>query len=149
MLTISSSNHYCISMITSLVVSMVTVHLRMRPVDQSNPKTLFPSSSAVTYWQIELQEGAVAGRFPSSSAVTYWQIELQEGAVAGRFPSSSAVTYWQIELQEGAVAGRFPSSSAVTYWQIELQEGAVAGRNWCIDRTLEMRCTQCNVGFTA
>ncbi|XP_052783710.1 inositol 1,4,5-trisphosphate receptor type 1-like isoform X3 [Mya arenaria] len=36
-------------------------HLRMRPVDQSNPKTLFPSSSAVTYWQIELQEGAVAG----------------------------------------------------------------------------------------
>ncbi|KAL4219957.1 hypothetical protein ACF0H5_020368 [Mactra antiquata] len=37
------------------------VHLRMRPVDQSNPKTLFPSSSAVTYWQIELQEGCVAG----------------------------------------------------------------------------------------
>ncbi|ESO83880.1 hypothetical protein LOTGIDRAFT_236387 [Lottia gigantea] len=37
------------------------VHLRVRQADQSNPKTLFPSSSAVTYWQIELQEGSVAG----------------------------------------------------------------------------------------
>ncbi|XP_076454279.1 inositol 1,4,5-trisphosphate-gated calcium channel ITPR3-like isoform X3 [Babylonia areolata] len=37
------------------------VHLRMRPVDPNKPKTLFPSSSAITYWQIELQEGPVAG----------------------------------------------------------------------------------------
>ncbi|KAK6195687.1 hypothetical protein SNE40_001061 [Patella caerulea] len=37
------------------------VHLRVRTVDQNNPKTLFPSSSAVTYWQIELQEGPIAG----------------------------------------------------------------------------------------
>ncbi|XP_062567417.1 inositol 1,4,5-trisphosphate receptor type 3-like isoform X1 [Saccostrea cucullata] len=37
------------------------VHLRMRPMDPANPKTLFPSTSAVTYWQIELQEGPVQG----------------------------------------------------------------------------------------
>ncbi|KAK3094787.1 hypothetical protein FSP39_006217 [Pinctada imbricata] len=37
------------------------VHLRMRPMDQTNPKTLFPSSSAVTYWQVELHEGPVQG----------------------------------------------------------------------------------------
>ncbi|XP_067668084.1 inositol 1,4,5-trisphosphate-gated calcium channel ITPR2-like [Haliotis asinina] len=37
------------------------VHLRMRPIDQANPKTMFPSSSAVTYWQIELQEGPITG----------------------------------------------------------------------------------------
>ncbi|KAK7486477.1 hypothetical protein BaRGS_00022278, partial [Batillaria attramentaria] len=40
---------------------LCTVHLRMRPVDPNTPKTLFPSSSAVTYWQIELQDGPVAG----------------------------------------------------------------------------------------
>lgn len=33
----------------------------MRPMDPANPKTLFPSTSAVTYWQIELQEGPVQG----------------------------------------------------------------------------------------
>ncbi|KAL3848254.1 hypothetical protein ACJMK2_019123, partial [Sinanodonta woodiana] len=37
------------------------VHLRMRPVDQSKPKTMFPSSSAITYWEIELQESPVRG----------------------------------------------------------------------------------------
>ncbi|KAL5004999.1 hypothetical protein ScPMuIL_018455, partial [Solemya velum] len=37
------------------------VHLRLRPIDQSKPKTLFPSSSAVTYWQVELEEGPVIG----------------------------------------------------------------------------------------
>ncbi|OWF52185.1 Inositol 1,4,5-trisphosphate receptor type 3 [Mizuhopecten yessoensis] len=37
------------------------VHLRMRPMDQTNPKTLFPSTSAVTYWQIELQDGPISG----------------------------------------------------------------------------------------
>lgn len=30
-------------------------------MDPANPKTLFPSTSAVTYWQIELQEGPVQG----------------------------------------------------------------------------------------
>ncbi|XP_060553969.1 inositol 1,4,5-trisphosphate receptor type 2-like [Ruditapes philippinarum] len=37
------------------------VHLRCRPVVQTNPKSMIPSTSAVTYWQIELQEGCVAG----------------------------------------------------------------------------------------
>ena len=38
-----------------------TVHLRLRPMDQNNPRTLFPSTSAVTYWQIELQTGPIDG----------------------------------------------------------------------------------------
>ncbi|KAJ8309658.1 hypothetical protein KUTeg_011523 [Tegillarca granosa] len=37
------------------------VHLRMRPLDPAVPKTLNPSSSAITYWQIESQEGPTAG----------------------------------------------------------------------------------------
>ncbi|XP_053404101.1 inositol 1,4,5-trisphosphate receptor type 3-like isoform X2 [Mercenaria mercenaria] len=37
------------------------VHLRCRPVEPSNPKSMLPSSSAITFWQIELQEGCVAG----------------------------------------------------------------------------------------
>ncbi|XP_061178320.1 inositol 1,4,5-trisphosphate receptor type 2-like [Saccostrea echinata] len=37
------------------------VHMRLRPMDQTIPKTLFPSSSAITYWQIERQEGPVSG----------------------------------------------------------------------------------------
>ncbi|XP_070173522.1 inositol 1,4,5-trisphosphate-gated calcium channel ITPR3-like [Littorina saxatilis] len=37
------------------------VHLRLRPVDQSQPKTMFPSTSADTYWQIEMEDGPVAG----------------------------------------------------------------------------------------
>ncbi|XP_078311676.1 inositol 1,4,5-trisphosphate-gated calcium channel ITPR2-like [Crassostrea virginica] len=37
------------------------VHMRLRPIDQTIPKTLFPSTSAITYWQIERQEGPVFG----------------------------------------------------------------------------------------
>ncbi|XP_070173454.1 inositol 1,4,5-trisphosphate-gated calcium channel ITPR3-like [Littorina saxatilis] len=37
------------------------VHLRLRPVDPNRPRTLFPSSSAVTFWQIELEDGPVSG----------------------------------------------------------------------------------------
>jgi len=36
-------------------------HLRLRPVDQNNPKSLFPSTSAITYWQIEMEDGAING----------------------------------------------------------------------------------------
>ena len=31
-------------------------------MDQKNPKSLFPSSSAITYWQVEMQEGPIAGK---------------------------------------------------------------------------------------
>ncbi|XP_070538210.1 inositol 1,4,5-trisphosphate-gated calcium channel ITPR3-like [Ptychodera flava] len=37
------------------------VHLRVRLTDQNNPKTLFPSSSAIVYWQIEAEEGIMKG----------------------------------------------------------------------------------------
>ncbi|XP_052703116.1 inositol 1,4,5-trisphosphate receptor type 3-like isoform X4 [Crassostrea angulata] len=37
------------------------VHMRLRPINQSIPKTMSPSTSAITYWQIERQEGPVSG----------------------------------------------------------------------------------------
>ncbi|EDV25315.1 uncharacterized protein TRIADDRAFT_55241 [Trichoplax adhaerens] len=38
-----------------------TVHLRVRPVDPSRPKSLNPTSSAITYWQIELLDEPMKG----------------------------------------------------------------------------------------
>ncbi|KAK2148285.1 hypothetical protein LSH36_505g01003 [Paralvinella palmiformis] len=52
----------------------VVVHLRVRPVDQSNPRTLFPSTSAITYWQIELQDEAVNGILTHTHTHTHTQI---------------------------------------------------------------------------
>ncbi|XP_065834186.1 inositol 1,4,5-trisphosphate receptor type 3-like isoform X2 [Oscarella lobularis] len=37
------------------------VHLRLRPADQDRPRSLFPSTSAITYWQIELEKSSVTG----------------------------------------------------------------------------------------
>ncbi|XP_033730119.1 LOW QUALITY PROTEIN: inositol 1,4,5-trisphosphate receptor type 2-like [Pecten maximus] len=37
------------------------VHLRVRPMDQTIPKTMFPSTASITFWQIELQDGPVKG----------------------------------------------------------------------------------------
>nr|XP_006825393.1 PREDICTED: inositol 1,4,5-trisphosphate receptor type 1-like [Saccoglossus kowalevskii] len=37
------------------------VHLRVRITDPSHPKTLFPSTSAIVYWQIEAEEGMMKG----------------------------------------------------------------------------------------
>ncbi|XP_070537450.1 LOW QUALITY PROTEIN: inositol 1,4,5-trisphosphate-gated calcium channel ITPR3-like [Ptychodera flava] len=37
------------------------VHLRVRLTDPNNPKTLFPSTSAIIYWQIEAEEGMMKG----------------------------------------------------------------------------------------
>lgn len=37
--------------------------MRLRPINQSIPKTMSPSTSAITYWQIERQEGPVSGKF--------------------------------------------------------------------------------------
>ena len=50
-----------------------TVHLRLRPMDQNNPRTLFPSTSAVTYWQIELQTGPIDGMSNFVCMYFYWK----------------------------------------------------------------------------
>lgn len=42
------------------------VHMRLRPINQSIPKTMSPSTSAITYWQIERQEGPVSGKYYTS-----------------------------------------------------------------------------------
>ncbi|XP_075250138.1 inositol 1,4,5-trisphosphate-gated calcium channel ITPR2-like isoform X3 [Convolutriloba macropyga] len=36
-------------------------HLRVREVDPTSPKTMSPSTSAITYWQLELEEGPLRG----------------------------------------------------------------------------------------
>lgn len=40
--------------------------MRLRPINQSIPKTMSPSTSAITYWQIERQEGPVSGKYNTS-----------------------------------------------------------------------------------
>lgn len=42
-------------------MTSLTVHLRVRPVDLSIPKTLNPSSSAITYWQLEKEKSLLDG----------------------------------------------------------------------------------------
>ncbi|CAD5117763.1 DgyrCDS6509 [Dimorphilus gyrociliatus] len=37
------------------------VHMRLRPIDNSKPKTMFPSTSAITYWQVEHKNGLQYG----------------------------------------------------------------------------------------
>ena len=38
-----------------------SVHLRIRLVDQLIPKTLYPSTSGNTYWQIEAESSILSG----------------------------------------------------------------------------------------
>lgn len=42
---------------------LFAVHFRLRPMDQSNPKTLFPSTSAITYWQFEAEDRSLEGNY--------------------------------------------------------------------------------------
>ncbi|ELU07682.1 hypothetical protein CAPTEDRAFT_189051 [Capitella teleta] len=42
---------------------MQDVHLRVRGIDYSIPKTVFPSTSAITYWQIEAKNSMFPGGF--------------------------------------------------------------------------------------
>ena len=58
----------------------------MRPVDQANPRTLFPSSSAVTYWQIEMQEGGVAGMIEDLMYQTKLCTSTQRSPMLSKFP---------------------------------------------------------------
>ena len=41
----------------------LTVHLRERSVDPSKPKSAFPSTSAITYWQVEQENSVLDGKF--------------------------------------------------------------------------------------
>jgi len=44
-------------------VFYVAVHLRVREVDQLVPKSLYPSSSGNTYWQVETESSLLSGLF--------------------------------------------------------------------------------------
>ena len=37
------------------------MHLRVRRIDSTMPKTMYPSSSAITYWQLEKERGPLDG----------------------------------------------------------------------------------------
>jgi len=45
----------------------VSVHLRVREVDQLIPKSLYPSSSGNTYWQVETESSLLNGQLPQLS----------------------------------------------------------------------------------
>ena len=55
------------SRLTSLSRALLTpkedpVHLRIRRQDQSRPKTIYPSTSAIVYWQLEKEHSIVDGK---------------------------------------------------------------------------------------
>lgn len=41
---------------------ILTVHLRIREIDQLCAKSLYPSSSANTYWQVEAESSVLCGK---------------------------------------------------------------------------------------
>ena len=55
----------------------VSVHLRVREVDQLVPKSLYPTSSGNTYWQVETESSLLHGQpilsppFSSTSCCAY------------------------------------------------------------------------------
>ncbi len=40
---------------------VISVHLRERPFDQSRPKSMFPSTASITYWQVEHEDSVLNG----------------------------------------------------------------------------------------
>lgn len=51
----------------------VSVHFRVRVMDQHRPKTLSPSTSGITYWQIEAEHSIIDGNVKQHTvALDYW-----------------------------------------------------------------------------
>jgi hypothetical protein len=46
-------------------ICFVSVHFRIRAFDPYNPKTISPSTSGITYWQIEAESSILDGMFHS------------------------------------------------------------------------------------
>jgi len=46
-----------------LAVCVGTVHLRVREVDQLVPKSLYPTTSGNTYWQVETESSLMNGLY--------------------------------------------------------------------------------------
>ena len=68
---------------------MSTVHLRRREMDPSAPRTMYPSSSGITYWQVEDEHSILYGKYPSSSDI----LTGEHSILYGKYPSSSDITY--------------------------------------------------------
>lgn len=45
--------------------NMISVHFRVRAIDQHRPKSLSPSTSGITYWQIEAEHSILDGEAAS------------------------------------------------------------------------------------
>ena len=41
----------------------ISVHFRIRVIDQHRPKSLTPSTSGITYWQIEAEHSILHGNW--------------------------------------------------------------------------------------
>jgi inositol 1,4,5-triphosphate receptor type 1 len=65
----------------STTISVHTVHFRIRPMDQNNPKSLFPSTSAITYWQVELEDGPCNGGHSHFVHFNHYPLANQTGNV--------------------------------------------------------------------
>ncbi len=49
--------------VSALLLVCFAVHLRIREVDQLIPKSLYPSTSGNTYWQIEAESSILNGQY--------------------------------------------------------------------------------------
>ena len=44
------------------ILCLFTVHFRIRVIDQHRPKSLSPSTSGITYWQVEAEHSILDGK---------------------------------------------------------------------------------------
>ena len=49
----------------------ILVHLRIREVDQLIPRSLYPSTSGSTYWQIESEQSLLNGKKSNNHIILY------------------------------------------------------------------------------
>ncbi len=73
----------------SLTFPLSSVHLRERPLDPTRPKSMFPSTSAITYWQVEHEDSIVNGNiFRGSKAASQ---SVEKASVTGQSISCVAL----------------------------------------------------------
>ncbi len=50
--------------------TVFSVHMRVRPADQARPHSMFPSTSAITYWQLEAEDSIINGKIVKGVNIT-------------------------------------------------------------------------------
>jgi len=49
----------------------VVVHLRLRPMDHNSNRHMFPSTSGIVYWELELESSAISGEWDKNMTQTH------------------------------------------------------------------------------